>query len=329
MLKLDDMSVLHEDTGVINKEGYFHPKKGDQRLDNPTDCAIIDGNWRRYDDEYAAWWFCCVPMKHISEGSLPIPVFIRGDDVEFSLRNKAGIINMNGICVWHAAFENKFSAQMEYYQVLRNSLILRAFHKHLEHVPFFYQCEILFTRLVTEFQYDYANLILDAIEDYLEGPGILETPNLFNYIQEKGKLNEQLDYASNVLPFDGDLKKIVTRQHKNYAYYRLVRFMNSWTMNFQRRLTFVPRRKFGVDSYDWAYHPYGVFRAKEIYAIDWRNKKAIRRAPDKKKFAETMNRKEELFARYESDHKKIEREYKKHYSYLTSIEFWKKYLDID
>lgn len=77
------------------------------------------------DDAYAGWWYCCIPVEHIEDRGLPLPVFVRGDDVEFSLRNKPGFIALNGICIWHVGFAGKFNAAMELYQVHRNSLLSR------------------------------------------------------------------------------------------------------------------------------------------------------------------------------------------------------------
>lgn len=85
---------------------------------------------------YAGWWFCCIPMKMIKQNGLPLPLFIRGDDVEFSLRNHAKFITMNGICIWHMGFTYKFNASMELYQVHRNSLILQAVSEVCQNVDF-------------------------------------------------------------------------------------------------------------------------------------------------------------------------------------------------
>lgn len=65
--------------------------------------------------EFNAWWYCCFPMDVVSEENLPLPIFIRGDDLEYGLRNMKHLILMNGICVWHEPFENKYSSFLEYY----------------------------------------------------------------------------------------------------------------------------------------------------------------------------------------------------------------------
>lgn len=46
-----------------------------------------------------------MPMNLIDSKNLPIPFFIRGDDMEYCLRNMKDLILMNGVCVWHETFE--------------------------------------------------------------------------------------------------------------------------------------------------------------------------------------------------------------------------------
>ena len=55
-----------------------------------------------------------------------MPIFVRGDDVEYGLRCNPGFITMNGICVWHMGFAGKFNVGMDHYQVNRNLLINQA-----------------------------------------------------------------------------------------------------------------------------------------------------------------------------------------------------------
>lgn len=120
--------------------------------------------------EFHAWWYCCVPIEIVREDNLPLPLFIRGDDVEYGLRNMKQLILMNGICVWHEPFEHKYSSFLNYY-IIRNQLIDNSFHcsqygkKELKKEVF---------RRVTEevFFYRYRNvdLILRGVEDFLKGP---------------------------------------------------------------------------------------------------------------------------------------------------------------
>lgn len=72
----------------------------------------------------AGWWYCVIPEKVIKEFGFPLPVFVRGDDVEYSIRCSRKIISLNGICVWHEPFIKKYHEIMEDYYLCRNLLIV-------------------------------------------------------------------------------------------------------------------------------------------------------------------------------------------------------------
>ena len=89
----------------------------------------LDINYKIYEDKenmYAGWWYCCIPVSKMDINKLPLPLFIRGDDVEYSIANHAKFITLNGICIWHMGFTTKYNPAMELYQVHRNSLIIQA-----------------------------------------------------------------------------------------------------------------------------------------------------------------------------------------------------------
>lgn len=71
---------------------------------------------------YAGWWFCCLPVKSVKRLGLPLPFFLKGDDVEYSLRNGRKFY-LNGIAAWHEAFPKKVRKWNYYYQI-RNYLFL-------------------------------------------------------------------------------------------------------------------------------------------------------------------------------------------------------------
>lgn len=76
---------------------------------------------------YNAWWYCCIPVSAVREKGLPMPFFIKTDDVEYGLRLDADIALLNGIGVWHTAFSEKYSPHLEYY-IKRNELTVSAIY---------------------------------------------------------------------------------------------------------------------------------------------------------------------------------------------------------
>lgn len=123
MLRIDKQCIQVE-SGASWNGGDLIPNKMNLDMRDCWNCLF---NELEEFTEYNAWWYCCFPINVVSEENLPLPIFIRGDDLEYGLRNMKTLILMNGICVWHEPFENKYSSFLEYY-IIRNRLIDNSFH---------------------------------------------------------------------------------------------------------------------------------------------------------------------------------------------------------
>ena len=77
--------------------------------------------------DYAAWWYCCIPISLINKNRSPLQFFIRGDDQEYGIRVKAKIIGLNGIQVWHPAFNSK-RTDFRFYLGNRNYTVINFLH---------------------------------------------------------------------------------------------------------------------------------------------------------------------------------------------------------
>lgn len=76
---------------------------------------------------YAAWWYCVFPISLFHHDCYPLPVFYRGDDQEFGMRLAKEVLPLNGICIWHPAFENKYGI-LRIYLGFRNYAITNVLH---------------------------------------------------------------------------------------------------------------------------------------------------------------------------------------------------------
>lgn len=74
-------------------------------------------------NRYGAWWFCCIPVQRIKDIGYPLPVFIKGDDLEYGIRNHREVISMIGIGVWHQSLQSKINPIVNYYSD-RNMLMI-------------------------------------------------------------------------------------------------------------------------------------------------------------------------------------------------------------
>ncbi len=125
---------------------------------------------------YGGWWCLGVPLALVRAEGMPLPVFIRGDDVEFGLRLAGGgypTLPMPGLGVWHEPFYLKLGGWQLYYET-RNMLITAS--SHLDpggRVMAARMARALLVHLLT-FRYYEAALILRAVADFLAGPAILD-----------------------------------------------------------------------------------------------------------------------------------------------------------
>lgn len=144
------------------------------------DCIFANDKLPKAD--YQAWWYCCFPASFSTKYGYPLPLFIKSDDIEYSIRCGKPIITMNGIGVWHDGFQNKYAGHFEYY-IKRNELVNTALHYNglgiITNIRKFLSSTARFTLLQ---RYFLAELVVKAFDDFLIGPKkLLETdPAEFN-----------------------------------------------------------------------------------------------------------------------------------------------------
>ncbi len=170
MLRTDDQWFQTEAGGTWNSGSLISHKQG-------LDLRSLDAclyNEVEEGCEFNAWWYCVVPINVVRENNLPLPIFIRGDDVEFGMRNMKYLILLNGICVWHEPFEYKYSSSM-YYYILRNRLIDNSVdNKPYSYKEFKRNFKDQFFRELFTLRYKNAQLLIDGVRDYLKGIDFLK-----------------------------------------------------------------------------------------------------------------------------------------------------------
>lgn len=124
MFRMDKPYIQHESTAVwdgIQVHSLRH------NLDMTSAAGIIKNEkpcCRK--NRFAGWWFCGIPLAPGIEEDLPFPMFVGGDDIEYSLRRAEGFLELNGICVWHEPFDAKYNPLRQHYLVTRNGLAVNA-----------------------------------------------------------------------------------------------------------------------------------------------------------------------------------------------------------
>lgn len=130
---------------------------------------------RRWDADYNGWWMCLIPRVILQEVGLSLPVFIKWDDSEYSLRAaEAGYptVSLPGAAVWHVSWMDKDDAvDWQAYFHERNRLIAALLHSPFPRggrmIRESYNVD---TKHTISMQYYAASTVLMAIEDVLKGP---------------------------------------------------------------------------------------------------------------------------------------------------------------
>lgn len=324
MLFYEERNIQHEDVGNLRADGSYGPVKSQKYMDNWHDVVSNEEIIKPAKNQYAGWWFCCIPASTVRLDNLPLPLFIRGDDVEYSIRNHAKFITMNGICVWHMGFVQKFNQALELYQVHRNSMIIQAASGVGSKIDFIKRIRQFFRREIFRFNYDGAELLLEAVDDYMKGYKFLLKPRGEQIMKEKGALNEQLVPLSKYPGILVEENKLFEKTERNV----LEKLFFRTTFNGHLLPNCFLRREPSVIAYGWFYSPKKYSRRRRLLAVNPYNNTAHMREIDRKAFWKLIFHYIRTMNNYKKNHEKVEKEYRNHRAYLTSYEFWEKYLGL-
>jgi GT2 family glycosyltransferase len=163
------LAASHE-TVDLRRLSLCNPMR-DTDLSGP-DAPAAFARWNQSD--YNGWWCCCIPAETL-RASLPLPMFVRHDDVEYGLRTTRlgpGVVTMPGIFVWHEPFAAKTKPWYAYYD-RRNMLIVGALHGAASG-PRLARLFLVDCRdALTAHRYDICWAVCRAAGDFLRGPAVV------------------------------------------------------------------------------------------------------------------------------------------------------------
>lgn len=188
MMSAIEPEVMSEDTGFMSYDGYCHATKPCMRMDVLHDVVTNESfapplyrpDCQDLRQDYAAWWYCCIPIAEVRRRGMPLPLFVRFDDVEYSLRDhndgSRKFITMNGINVWHEPFFSRYDGAVERYQTARNGLIISHASDVAQESDFMKMIHRSLQLELKRLNYDDAELVLEGLEDFLDGPDVTFAP---------------------------------------------------------------------------------------------------------------------------------------------------------
>lgn len=193
MLKMQAPGEFFEDVSRVTPTGVYRSiKPHGLPVDVPRNAAHIEAFDVELDRTYGAWWYSCIPTSAIRRNGLPLPVFVRCDDVEFGMRCDPTYMTMDGICVWHSMFEGRFRASVDEYMYVRNLLIANAVDDLGIDAAVLMRFSRTFGIYLRAMSYDICDLMLDGVADFLKGPAFLEHVNGARLFASVAARNERL-----------------------------------------------------------------------------------------------------------------------------------------
>ncbi len=327
MLSSEEPNLQFEDVAHVLKSGVYKRIKEDLFVDSVEDLVKNESINVEVDQAYGAWWYSCIPVDAIRKNGLPLPFFVRCDDVEFGMRNKPTYMTMNGICVWHEAFEGRFRPSVDGYQYVRNFLTMMAVDNCASNALFMRRLERNLRMYLRIMAYDTADLFIDGFEDYLKGPDYLAHVSGEELMKANGARNEklipveELGVEDKALEYD---KKVLSTDEGKSLFIKLWR-----TLPYDRHmlpdalLKDDPKPVFYSNVNGWAGYSIG---AKTLIALDGKGEHGAIRHMDKARWKAIRNRFLRLKKQYQEQGNEIRKSYQKAMPKLTSWEFWNEYL---
>lgn len=271
--------------------------------------------------DYCAWWYSTIPLDVVREDNLPLPIFIRGDDVEYGLRNAEKVIMMNGICVWHEPFENKYSSTMFYY-ILRNRLIDNAIHDCALSKKEFIQ--IMKQQVIEElylYRYKNARLLLQGVQDFYKGIDWFKK-------QDGQALHKKVMDSGYKMQFVEDVDAVF--DYGSYEQSFIIPEDLSLTHRIIRKLTIngilLKPKKENVVIPVIGGRQICVYRAKSVMNYDKTSQKGFATKRDREEAFECLKMLRKTIKETKMHYERMNAEYKDRGRELMEWEFWKGYL---
>ena len=140
--------------------------------------AVSDHRWLgpAYSVDFQPWWMCLVPRAAVEAIGLPMPFFLKWDDVEFGLRAKAAgftSVVLPGAVVWHDSWVGKDAESgWQAYFLLRNRIVTALLHD-MRPTALVAEWMAVTLRHLAQREPAAAAVRWAALKDVLHGPGWL------------------------------------------------------------------------------------------------------------------------------------------------------------
>lgn len=331
MLDMYNRVIFYENLAI--QDGIWcHPYHGEGNLLNYDEILRVtnipeDVFHKENEKVNAPWYYCCFPVnKETSINSLPIPIFIRGDDVEWGWRNYGNVcISMNGICIWHAPFYYRVSKVTDGYYLARNMFIVNSLYTANFKQTFTKLYQDKFNYAIAIYDYVSAKLIVKALDDILKGTKIFDEDPVEIMKELNIIAKENIEHAT-------DEYELFRIRDKGYGVKRSRRIINK---AIKAAYKIAPKTKCFIKrdsvngTHEW-YPPVEAFLVKKHVKVYHLMKHTyVTRDfdyPLEKKLIGEFNQK---LNQIRTEYDRLHADHVTNFAKITSYEFWKKYLQLN
>lgn len=316
MLKIDAQHIQSEAADHWDIVSH-HPVKYNYNLEKED---MLIKNEIEDSINYFGWWYCCMPVSVLNDSNLPLPIFIKRDDIEFGLRNGRTFITLNGICVWHEPFEYKYSTYLEYYY-FRNMCIMNSRHRlSFTKERLIAEMRSRVKEFVLRYRFKDAELSMLGVQHYLngidwfktlDGEGLNSAIMQFGYKKEP---IESLNYVFTHGVYEKNLKKpqpsAKTRKKRRYT-------INGWLLKANNTNVLVP-----------AYQPpiHHFYRAKRVINYEEVTNTAFITEKSYSSLFYIMKMYRKTVKMIKKRFDSVTKEFRDRYGEITNLQFWNEYL---
>lgn len=341
MLELEHKSLLHEAGEYFDLEKRLHVNMHYGKIMTSLhDLKMIQfealGNTRAAN--MFGWWFTAFPMEIFEKIGLPLPLFVSGDDLEFSLRaydNGYRAFIAPVISVWHPSHMTQH-APLRIFFITRNRLAYSPAHTSYKRINELIKIAIKEAKhFALTKRYATADSMCVAIEEYLRGV-VWYNENLADWLPKLRWLNREKVQNLYVDEWHTPVTPIYSLSKRESLVNRMLRKI---TFNGHLFSSFFHREAKNASSIYHKSLPWGVlpisdnvsrvaFRSSSMLYYDDREKKGYCVKHNNYMFWRVYLRilKLELTLLFGS--KSVYKQYKTQFKFYTSYEFWKGKLGI-
>lgn len=275
------------------------------------------------DANYQGWWFCAIPMSVISKDNLPLPFFIKYDDIEYSLRNNKELILLNGINVWHESFESKYSAQNVYYTVRNYLITAAARNAQITKEDFALHMRISYRHYACNYKYLEIEHFCNAVDDFLKGVDYLKNLDLETMHKNVMPQGYKMVDVSE-LPVPVTKERYLRDTEYSQPFGMLKRLLAKYTAN---GLIFPARGYSVVGMWDGSHEQ--TYRKKFLVRYEPNTNKGFVLNRSLKKFLKASRHYNRTKRNFTKKFDKAFNEYKARWRELCTLDVWQKLLDLD